>query len=30
MFGDPALANDTILSETQSMAAKSFLVLALH
>ena len=29
-FGDPALANDTILSETQSMAAKNFLVLVLQ
>ena len=26
----PALANDTIQSETQSMAAKNFLALALH
>jgi len=29
-FGDSALANDTILSETQSMAAKNFLMLLLH
>jgi len=29
-FGAPAIANDTILSETQSMDAKNFLVLVLH